>query len=339
MAVRTGGAPARGASFPFRIPQGRGWTLAYFVTRRVLWLIPVLFFVVTVTFFLAHLAPGSPWDREGRQLSPVIRHNLDERYGLDLPIWQQFGVYLWSVLHLNFGLSFQYQSQSVSSLLLVSWPYTATLGVLAFCVIVPVGITLGVVSALRQNTWIDYATASFSTLAAAFPSFVIGIFLIIVLGPELNKLTDGNFYLPTGGFQLDQHLIMPVATLSIFPTAYIARLTRSSTLEVMRQDYIRTAWAKGLTERKVAIKHIIKNSLIPVVTTLGPTFAFLVTGSLIVETVFAIPGIGRAFVVAVGARDYPMILAVSVLFAFIVAIANLVVDVAYVFIDPRVRLT
>jgi oligopeptide transport system permease protein len=153
------------------------------------------------------------------------------------------------------------------------------------------------------------------------------------------KWTGGNFFLPASDYGLDQHLIMPVITLALLPIAYTARLTRASTLDTIRQDYVRTAWAKGLSERLVVIKHILKNSLIPVVTTLGPTFAFLVTGSVIVETVFNIPGIGRAFVVAVSSRDYPMILGTTVLFSVVIAIANLLVDVAYVFIDPRVRLT
>ena len=153
------------------------------------------------------------------------------------------------------------------------------------------------------------------------------------------KWTGGNFFLPAGGWGMDDHLIMPAITLALLPIAYTARLTRASTLETLRQDYIRTAWAKGLPERLVVVRHVLKNSLIPVVTTLGPTFAFLVTGSVIVETVFSIPGIGRAFVVAVTSRDYPMILGTTVLFSIVIAIANLVVDILYVFIDPRVRLT
>jgi ABC-type dipeptide/oligopeptide/nickel transport system permease component len=163
--------------------------------------------------------------------------------------------------------------------------------------------------------------------------------MIIVFGVTLYNVTGGNYSLPVAGFGLDDHLVMPVVTLALLPTAFIARLTRASTLDILRQDYVRTAWAKGLSERLVVLRHILKNSLIPVVTALGPTFAFLVTGSVIVESVFAIPGIGRSFVTAVLSRDYPMILATTVLFAIVVAVANLVVDCLYVFIDPRVRLT
>jgi len=205
--------------------------------------------------------------------------------------------------------------------------------------IIPVGVGLGVLAALRQNTRIDYITMGFATVAASFPNFVIGALMVVVLSVLAYKATGGNFYLPAAGFGIDDSLIMPVVTLALLPIAYTARLTRASTLDTIRQDFVRTAWAKGLPERLVVIRHILKNSLIPVVTTLGPTFAFLVTGSVIVETVFSIPGIGRAFVVAIESRDYPMILGTTVLFSLVIAVANLVVDVAYVFIDPRVRLT
>jgi oligopeptide transport system permease protein len=337
-----GGRPFGGARPARRLlaPSSRAGALAVFIARRLLWMLPVVFFVILITFILMHLAPGSPWDRGGgRQLSASVVQNLNVRYGLDKPLWQQFVLYLWNVIHFDFGLSYQYQGKTVSSLLLGSWGYTFTLGVLAFCVIVPVGIGLGVIAALRQNTRVDYVAMGFSTFGASVPNFVVGMLLIIVFGVYLYTLTGGAYSLPVAGFGLDDHLIMPVITLATLPTAFIARLTRASTLDILRQDYIRTAWAKGLPERLVVLKHILKNSLIPVVTALGPTFAFLVTGSVIVETVFAIPGIGRSFVTAVLSRDYTMILATTVLFSIVVAVANLVVDVLYVFIDPRVRLS
>jgi len=176
-------------------------------------------------------------------------------------------------------------------------------------------------------------------VAASFPNFVIGAMMVVVFSVLMYQWTGGTFFLPASNFGLDDHLVLPVITLALLPIAYTARLTRASTLETLRQDFIRTAWAKGLTERLIVIKHILKNSLIPVVTTLGPTFAFLVTGSVIVEQVFNIPGIGRSFVTAVESYDYPMILGTTVLFSVVIAIANLVVDVLYVFIDPRVKLT
>ena len=345
MAV-TAGAPVRRGALPFVtwIPRGRAATLAIYIVRRLLWMIPVLFFVILITFVLMHQAPGGPWDREGKQLSPVVINNLNIKYGLDKPLWTQFWLYVWNAAHFDFGDSLQSPGQHVTTLLLESGPYTITLGAVTFLLMVPTGVGLGIIAALRQNSAVDYAAVGIATFFASTPNFVVGLLLIIFLAIGLNRLTGGNFYLPTGG--LDQpynpfqvQLIMPVITLGALPTAFIARLTRSSTLEVLRQDFVRTAWAKGLKARLVVIRHVLKNSLIPVVTALGPTFAFLITGSFIVETVFAIPGIGRSFVTSIESRDYTMILGTTLLFAFLIAVVNLIVDVLYVFIDPRVRLS
>lgn len=337
------GRPSGGALLPnwvVAFSGTRGGALALFVLRRILWMIPVVFFVICITFVLMHLAPGSPWDKGGgRQLSASVVHNLNVKYGLDKPGYVQFGLYLWNVAHFDFGDSYQYEGKSVTRLISEGWPYTATLGSLAFLLIVPVGVGLGVIAALRQNTKIDYATMGFATVAASFPNFVIGAMMVVVFSVLLYQWTGGQFFLPASSWGWDDHLVLPVITLSLLPIAFTARLTRASTLETLRQDYVRTAWAKGLSERIVVIKHILKNSLIPVVTTLGPTFAFLVTGSVVVEQVFSIPGIGRAFVTAVESYDYPMILGTTVLFSLVIAVANLIVDVLYVFIDPRVRLT
>ncbi len=337
------GRPKRGALLPKQlaaVTDSRFGSLAVYVLRRVLWMIPVVFFVIVITFSLMHLASGSPWDKAGgRQLSQVVIDNLNRKYGLNRPIYEQFVLYVWNVLHFDFGLSYQYQGKTVVELIGGGWPYTATIGVLAFALIVPFGIGLGVIAALRQNSRVDYATMGFATFAASFPNFVIGALMIVFFAVLMYKWTGGEFFLPAGGWGVDDHLVMPAVTLALLPIAYTARLTRASTLEVIRQDYVRTAWAKGLSERLVVVRHVLKNALIPVVTTLGPTFAFLVTGSVIVEQVFSIPGIGRAFVQAVNSRDYPMILGTTVLFSLVIAVANLIVDILYVFIDPRVRLT
>jgi oligopeptide transport system permease protein len=302
-------------------------------------MVPVLLFVILITFVLAHIAPGSPWDREGKQLSPATRHALDVKYGLDQPVWNQFFIYVWNVLHFDFGVSYQHPGQSVNQLIFASWPYTFNLGAAAFVVILVFGVSLGVIAALRQNTFVDYVAVGLATVGASVPNFVVGIILIIILSNFLYKITGGNFFFPTGGYPQDLlHMIMPVVTLSLLPIAYLARLTRSSTLDSLRQDYVRTAWAKGLRERLVVTRHVLKNSLIPVVTTAGPLFAGLVTGSVIVESVFQVPGIGRSYVTSIEARDYPMILGTTILYAALVALLNLIVDIAYVFIDPRVRL-
>jgi oligopeptide transport system permease protein len=326
------------------IPRGRTTSLVIFIIKRLLWMIPVLFFVIVITFVLMHQAPGGPWDREGKQLSPQVVHNLNIKYGLDKPLPVQFLTYIWGVVHFDFGDSLRSPGQHVSDRILESWPYTFTLGAVTFVLLVPVGVGLGVIAALRQNTYIDYAALGLATAAASTPNFVLGIFLIIVLALGMNNLTGGTFYLSSGGMPsawnpFQPELIMPVITLGALPTAYIARLTRSSTLDTLRQDFVRTAWAKGLRARLVVIRHVLKNSLIPVVTALGPTFAFLITGSFVVETVFSIPGIGRTFVTSISARDYTMILGTTILFAVMIAVVNLIVDVLYVFIDPRVRLT
>jgi oligopeptide transport system permease protein len=327
-------------SWAITAAQSRSGALVLYVIRRILWMIPVLFFVICITFVLMHLAPGSPWDKTGgRPLSHAVIQNLDAKYGLNKPLYQQFLVYLWNVVHFDFGLSYQYEGKTVTSLIGAGWPYTATLGVLAFTLIVFFGVGLGVLAALRQNTRIDYATMGFATLAASFPNFVIGAMMVVLFSVLLYKWTGGTFFLPSANFGLDDHLLMPVVTLSLLPTAYTARLTRASTLEVLRQDFVRTAWAKGLHERIVVIRHVLKNAMIPVVTSLGPTFALLVTGSVITEQVFNIPGIGRAFVTSVESYDYPMILGTTLLFAAVIAVCNLVVDLLYVFIDPRIKLT
>jgi len=342
----TAGAPLRRGALPFVtwIPQGRAATLVIYIIRRLLWMIPVLFFVILITFVLMHQAPGGPWDREGKQLSPVVINNLNIKYGLDKPLTTQFWLYVWNAAHFDFGDSLQSPGQHVTTLLFESWPYTFTLGAVTFVLMVPIGVGLGVIAALRQNTFVDYLAVGLSTFFASTPNFVVGLMLIIFLAIGLNRLTGGNFYLETGGLPepfnpFQSQLIMPVITLGALPTAFIARLTRSSTLEILRQDFVRTAWAKGLKARLVVIRHVLKNSLIPVVTALGPTFAFLITGSFIVETVFAIPGIGRSFVTSISSRDYTMILGTTILFAVLIALVNLIVDVLYVFIDPRVRLS
>ncbi len=303
-------------------------------------MIPVLLSVIFITFFLAHIAPGSPWDKEGRQLSPETIRNLNVKYGLDKPIWTQFALYVWNVLHFDFGSSYQHPGQTVSQLIFQSWPYTFFLGGVSFICILFFGISFGVVAALRQNTIVDYAAVALATIGASVPNFVVGIFLIIIFSNFLYKFTQATFFLPTGGYPQDfLHMIMPVATLSFLPIAFLTRLTRSATLDALRQDYVRTAWAKGLRERLVVTRHVLKNSLIPVVTAAGPLFANLITGSVIVETVFQVPGIGRTFIQSIDARDYPLILGTTILYAALVAALNLVVDIAYVFIDPRVRLT
>jgi oligopeptide transport system permease protein len=303
--------------------------MSKYIVRRVLWLVLVLLVVSFITFTLMHLIPGGPWDRE-KALPPQVIENLNRRYGLDKPFLVQYGNYVWGLMQGDLGVSYSFQDRSVTQIIMQGLPKTATLGLTAFALAILIGIPLGMAAALRQNTAVDYASVLFSTVFASIPGFVMGILLMIVFGVILH-------WLPTGGWGSIRQLIMPSFALAALPAAFIARITRASTLEVMRQDYVRTARAKGLQERIVLTRHILRNSLIPVVTIAGPEFAALVTGSFIIENLFSIPGIGRLFVQGVFARDYGLIMGSILFYAFVVALINLVVDIMYGAIDPRIR--
>ena len=300
-----------------------------FIIRRLLWLGPVLLAVTFFTFVLMHLVPGGPWDAE-KALPPAVVENLNRRYGLDLPYWQQYVNFIWHALQGDLGLSFIRQNQTVTEILLQGLPVTATLAGLALSLALSIGMVLGVLAALRQNSWVDYVSVAFATLGASTPNFVLGIILVLTLSVMLKLV-------PTSGWGSLQHLLLPTITLSAFPAAYIARITRSSMLDVIRQDYVRTARAKGLPEQLVVTRHILKNALIPVLTVAGPIAANLVTGSFVIETLFAIPGVGRLFVQSVLARDYGLIMGAVVFYTVVISLANLVVDILYALVDPRIR--
>lgn len=300
-----------------------------YTIRRSFWIIIVLLAVAFITFSLMHLVPGGPWDRE-KELAPQIVENLNKKYGLDKPYFEQFGNYLWGILHGDLGNSYIYQDRGVTDIILQGLPKTATLGVVAFLVAILIGVPLGMLAALRQNSIFDYISVFFSTLFASVPGFVLGILLVILFSVTLHLL-------PTGGWGSPKQIILPAFALAALPAAYIARITRASMLDVMRQDYIRTARAKGLQERVVLIRHTLRNALIPVITIAGPELAFLISGSFIIENLFSIPGIGRLFVQGVFNRDYGLIMGSILFYAFAVAIVNLAVDLLYGVIDPRIR--
>jgi oligopeptide transport system permease protein len=300
-----------------------------FVIRRILWLLLVIFIVLAITFVLMHLVPGGPWDRE-KALAPKVVEALNARYGLDKPLWEQFVNYIGGVLRGDLGISYSRSDRTVTSILAEGFPKTATLGVLAFVIAQSLGIPFGMAAALKQNSVIDYVSVLFATIFASIPGFVLGILLMIFFSVVLH-------WLPTSGWGSVQQLIMPVFCLAALPAAQSARITRASTLDVMRQDYVRTARSKGLMENVVRIRHIFRNSLIPVVTVAGPELANLVTGSFIIENLFAIPGIGRLFVQGIYARDYSLIMGAILFYALTIALLNLVVDVMYAAIDPRIR--
>jgi oligopeptide transport system permease protein len=299
------------------------------MVRRVLWLIPVLWFVATVTFALMHSVPGGPFDTEVTRTANATR-NLENKYGLDEPVIQQYWLFLKNFARGDLGISFQFQDRPVTEVLGDGVRTSATLGILATAYALVIGMSLGTIAALKQNGLADYISVFFATLGASVPSFVLGIFLVTLFSIKLG-------WTPVLGWGDWKHAILPTVTLGSFSAAFIARIARASTIEVMRQDYVRTARAKGLHERAVIARHVARNSLIPVVTLAGPITAGLVTGSFIVEQFYAIPGIGRTFVQAVLARDYGLIMGTTLFYAAVVAFANLSVDLLYGVIDPRIR--
>jgi oligopeptide transport system permease protein len=306
-----------------------------YIVRRLLWIIPVLFAVATITFFLMHLVPGGPWDEE-RPLPPATVENLNRVYNLDKPLHEQYLLYLKGLATGDLGISFR-GNRPVLERLREGLPMTATLGIAAFALATAVGITLGTLAALHQNGPIDYASSLLATLGASMPSFVIASFLIIILAVNLGWVPILGWRRPLQILTDPRVAVMPVLALSFGPMAILTRVTRASVLEVVRQDYIRTARAKGLRERVIVLRHLLKNSFIPVLTLMGPLLVNLITGSFIIEYIFGIPGIGRTFVDAVTQRDYGMIMGTTLFYTVLIAFANLIVDLLYGVVDPRIR--
>jgi oligopeptide transport system permease protein len=313
--------------------------LAYAI-RRVLAIIPLLFAIATITFFLMHSVEGGPFD-EDKPLPPATRANLERRYGLDDPLPVQYVTYLKNLASFDFGISIA-NNRDISDIIKERMRISVQLGIAAFLFATAFGLTLGIVSSLNQNGLGDYFGVFVATAGAAMPSIVLAPLLTIVFAVELGwfKVLSTNYGF-TGWLQGDfsnwKQVILPTIGLGFLPMAFIARITRASMLEVLRQDYVRTARAKGLKELNVVIRHAAKNALIPVLTVLGPIFAGLITGSLVIERFFAIPGLGGEFVRSVIIRDYGLIMGVTVFFAVIIAFMNLVVDLLYGLADPRIR--
>ena len=300
-----------------------------YIIRRIFWAAIILLILSLVTFTLMHMIPGGPFDREKKLPSEIIA-NLEAYYHLDEPFWKQYLNYLGGILHFDLGPSFTSRSRTVNDIIRQQAPISAQLGLFAFFIAVALGIPLGILGALKQNTPIDYTCMWLAILGVSLPNMALGPFLIWIFGLKLGWLPIARW----GGIS---HMILPAITLGTAYSAIIARLTRPSMLQVIREDYIRTARAKGLSERIVMLHHALKNALIPVTTVLGPIFAIIITGSMIVEQIFAIPGIGKYFVTSVTNRDYPVIMGITLFFGALIVIANLVVDITYGFLDPRIR--
>lgn len=301
-----------------------------YIVRRVLWLIPVFVSVSLITFILMHITPGGPWDTAtARAATPAVKAAIKAKYGLDQPLPIQYVDYMWKAVHGDLVPSFS-SNVSVTSQIEQGFPYTAALGMSALLISMLIGIPLGMLAALRHNGFIDQLSIFVVTLGISVPSFVLAITLILMFSVVLHVLP----------FQFSrtnwQSWIMPVLILSLGPIALFVRLTRSSTLEVLSEDYVRTARAKGLPSGVVNIRHVLRNALIPVITLLGPLAAGLITGSFVVETLFGVPGIGKMFVASVNKRDYGVLMGSTLFFTLIIVFFNLLVDLTYSFIDPRI---
>jgi ABC-type dipeptide/oligopeptide/nickel transport system permease component len=304
-----------------------------YAVARLLWLVPTLLAMALVTFLVMHATPGSPLDpvAEGANpLSPESQKNLAEAYGLDKPLWEQFVIFVARAAQGDFGQSFIYKTRTVGEIMRETFPVSLLLGSMAFVLAVSGGITLGILAAVYQNRSWDYVSVTLATLGVSVPNFVLAVFLIVLFSLLIPLF-------PTGGWGSPRDWVLPTITLALAPLGIIARFTRSSMIEAIRSDYVRTARAKGLAERPVVVKHVLKNALIPVVTLLGPMFAAIGTGSFFVESIFRIPGMGRFFVLSMTGRDYPMIMAVILLYGAFLAMMNLVVDLVYGTLDPRIR--
>ena len=302
-----------------------------YIVRRVSSGVVTLFVLLVVTFFLMHIVPGSPFAQHEDKMPAEIRAQVEAKYGLDKPLMEQFITYLGNTLRGDFGISFIKPSTNVNEILDLGFPISARVGAIVVVVSLFIGVGVGILSAIRRGSLLDNAVMVFATVGVSVPLFVISVLLLYLFAGVWNVL-------PTYGLTTWRHYILPVACLSFSPIAYIARLTRSSMLEVIEQDYIRTARAKGVKESMVILRHALRNAILPVVTYLGPLVASLLTGSFIVERLFAIPGMGRYYVESIGSRDYNVILGMTVFFGIFVVACNLLVDILYGIIDPRVKM-
>lgn len=304
-------------------------TLAY-ILKRIGLAVLTVFVVVTVTFFVMHAVPGGPFLGE-KALSQAAVEALEKKYGMDKPLFSQYLTYLKDIVTgLDFGPSLKQRGREVMDLILEGLRVSARMGLTAAAIAVTVGVVLGAFAALRRNRFADKLIMVITTAFVSMPSFIMGTLLLLLFAVKW-------MIVPANGAMAGGQ-ILPVVTLALYPTAYITRLTRSSMLDVLGQDYIRTARAKGVSPRRILFGHALKNALAPVITYLGPMIAFIVTGSLVVEKIFAVPGIGRAFVSSITDRDYPMIMGTTIVLSVLIVAMNLISDILYKVVDPRIRL-
>jgi oligopeptide transport system permease protein len=300
-----------------------------FILRRLLLIIPMALLVVTLTWALIRVAPGTFYDTE-KKLPPAIEANIRTKYGLDKPWYQQYWLMISNVARGDFGDSLRYVGQSVNDIIRQHLPYSATIGALAYLLALIIGLTAGIIAALKQNSTFDYGAMAGAMLGLSVPNFVLGPILVLVFAL-------GFYALPPARWGGISGLVLPVITLAAIYAAYIARLTRAGMLEIMRSDYIRTARAKGLNEKTVLLKHALRGGIIPVVSYTGPALAHLLAGTVVVERIFSIPGLGKIFIEAVLNRDEPLVLGIVAFLSILIMLFNLIVDISYGFLDPRIR--
>jgi oligopeptide transport system permease protein len=303
-----------------------------FIIRRLLSLIPTMLIIVTLSFFLIRLAPGGPFSGE-KKLPEQVLQNILKKYHMDEPLGTQYLRYLGDVLRGDFGPSFRYKDNSVNELIAQSFPTSILLGSVSLALALALGIGFGILSALKQNHWQDYGAMSLAVIGISVPLFVVGPILQLVFAMNLKWLPTSGWINSRAGLAT---LILPAVTLSFPYFAYVARLSRASILEVLRSDYVRTARAKGLKESTVIGKHVLKGALLPVVSYIGPAFSGIITGSIVVETVFVVPGIGKIFVQSALNRDYTLIMGEVIVYSLILVVMNFLVDIVYSFLDPRI---
>lgn len=302
-----------------------------YLLRRLLIAVPTLFVIITLAFFMVRVAPGGPFDQE-RTLPPEIQANLNKMYHLDKPLYQQYAIYMGNVLSGDLGPSFQYQDRTVNELIGYGFPVSMKLGFSAIAIAVVIGSLLGIIAAIRQNSAVDYSVMGVAMAGITIPNFVMAPLLILGLAVYMR-------WLPAGGWgESWKQAVLPITCLALPKIAYISRLMRGSMIETLRANHVRTARAKGLAEWKVILKHCLKPALMPVVSYLGPACAAVLTGSVVIEQIFGIPGIGRFFVQGALNRDYTLVLGVVVFYGVLIVLFNLVVDLLYAWLDPKVRL-
>ncbi|HHP0480519.1 TPA: oligopeptide ABC transporter permease OppB [Vibrio campbellii] len=302
-----------------------------FIAKRIFEAIPTMLVLITVSFFLMRFAPGNPFSSE-RPLPPEVMANIEAKYGLDKPVFEQYTTYLTNVVQGDFGPSFKYLDYTVNELISVALPVSAKVGFIAFIFTVILGVTIGTIAALRQNSWLDYTIMSTAMLGVVMPSFVLAPALIYLFSLHWNLFPAGGWH--DGSWQ---YLVLPVIAMSLLYVATFARITRGSMIETLNSNFIRTARAKGLSYRYIILKHALKPALLPVVSYMGPAFVGIITGSVVVETIFGLPGIGKLFVNAAFNRDYSLVMGVTILIGFLFILFNAIVDILLAMIDPKIR--